>query len=268
MENMNTYTLVIYSHTDFLDILKIQDHYIRKVPNIKKVLFINQTDINLSSFGFDQIIHYNDQLNYTKKVASCLDQAGIQTKYIIFMHDNDILLTQSPDDIHSIIKLMNAHNIDRVDFGHILNSYMGYHDLQPTCVIPYRDDIGCHLHKYIYDQFHYNVNPSIWNTQKYHQLVNSFNYNYRQVECQTVNDWCKYHLNMYRLISDDPVESGYYMVTPVFIYLHITAAGKMLPVANNNVTPWIQSEYEYILANFEITKGFREDAVMNKKKPK
>ena len=60
-------TFVVYSHTDFLDILKVQTYYLNSQISINntynnKVLLINHSDKDISDISpyYDRIIFYDD----------------------------------------------------------------------------------------------------------------------------------------------------------------------------------------------------------------
>jgi hypothetical protein len=108
----SNYTYVIYSHSSYSDILNIQNEYIKNITE-QKILLIDKIDPN-TKYNFDKIIYYDDKLNYTKRLYNCLSQLT-NVKYIIFIHDNDILIKKSDVDLNKLIEIMNTNNIDRLD---------------------------------------------------------------------------------------------------------------------------------------------------------
>ena len=80
---------VIYSNTDYLDILKIQIDFIKDLKN--KTLLINQNDLELSNLyeNFNEVVFYNDSEPYASRLLN-LSKLGYD--YILFIHDIDILI--------------------------------------------------------------------------------------------------------------------------------------------------------------------------------
>lgn len=62
----------VYSHTDFLSILKIQTDYIKKIKDIKIVLFINETaknfDLDYLFNSYDNVYFYDDTYPYASQI--------------------------------------------------------------------------------------------------------------------------------------------------------------------------------------------------------
>lgn len=88
---MKDLALVLYSHSDYSDLWEIAFKKINQFFKIeKKYIFINKINNNQI---YDFIpIYYNDNLNYNKRVAECLNK--INDKYILFLHEDMILYNQ------------------------------------------------------------------------------------------------------------------------------------------------------------------------------
>ena len=61
-------TYIVYSHTEFLDVLLTQTHYLESYDN--KILLINKTDQDLSELysNYKQVIFYDDTLPYASRL--------------------------------------------------------------------------------------------------------------------------------------------------------------------------------------------------------
>ncbi len=61
-------TYIVYSHTEFLDVLLTQTHYLKSYDN--KVLLINKSDEDLSDLysNYKQVIFYDDTLSYASRL--------------------------------------------------------------------------------------------------------------------------------------------------------------------------------------------------------
>jgi translation elongation factor EF-1beta len=106
-------TFVMYSHTEFLDMLEIASDYASNIKN--KVLLINKTNENIDFIlsKFDKVIYYDDNLSYTDKVAETVSK--INTKYILFTHEIDIVLNMDVNVIEKLCQFMELTNVDRID---------------------------------------------------------------------------------------------------------------------------------------------------------
>jgi hypothetical protein len=166
------YTIICYSHTDYLDILNVQNSYLLQYPE-EKILLINENNMKHtqeftnSTSCFRQILYYNDSLNYPKKIYNTLCNINIKNKHIIFLHDNDILIQKKQENIIKIINLMNNHNIHRVDFQNWYHKRAIFDD-----IIPVYDNAS--IRKTLNDDYYYNVNPSIWELKSFLELMNKF----------------------------------------------------------------------------------------------
>lgn len=150
MKQSSLITYVVYSHTDYLRVLDVQSDYIQKCPN--KTLFVNTpTNRELESIEkkYDKVIYYDDTLQYTDRVAQGLQ--SIKSKYILFTHDIDILLSIDLQTIDQLVTLAEQHDIDRIDIKHTpTTEYEQEHDNEVSLVKV--TDINSYM---------YNVNPSI-----------------------------------------------------------------------------------------------------------
>lgn len=230
---------VVYSHTDYLKILEVQSDYIHKCPN--RVLFINTpTGRELQSIEgkYGKVVYYDDTLQYTDRVAQGLE--SIKSKYIIFTHDIDILLSIDLRTIEQLVTLAEEHNIDRIDLKHTpIPEDTHEHDKEVSLVKV--TDVNSYM---------YNVNPSIWKVDAFKDLLNNFkNRNYRNVEDLDVQKFClKY--NMYKAHSDTFLKCGYYNCMSFYTFLHISHAGRLLTLNEDSKTEYGQS-YQDVANEFK-----------------
>lgn len=230
---------VVYSHTDYLKILEVQSDYIQKCPN--RVLFVNTpTNGELESIEakYDEVIYYNDSLQYTDRVAHGLE--NIDSKYILFTHDIDILLNIDLQTIDQFVTLAEEHNIDRIDLKHtpVIEDAHEYNNEVSLIKVT---DVNSYM---------YNVNPCIWKVDAFKDLLSNFkNRSYRNVEDMDVQKFClKY--NMYKAHSNIFLKCGYYNCMSFYTFLHISHAGKMLTVNEDSKTEYGQS-YEDVKDEFK-----------------
>jgi hypothetical protein len=239
------YTYVIYSHSSYSDILNIQNEYIKNITE-QKILLIDKIDPNIK-YNFDKIIYYDDKLNYTKRLYNCLKQLT-NVKYIIFIHDNDILVKKSDIDLNKLIEIMNTNNIDRLDLQDKRDS---------NKKIKFSDEINLIKNEDI-KYYIYNVNPCIYRLDKLIELCNKFDYSYRDVE-EHIQTYTLENLNTYYLNSNKKINGGYFVVTNIFVYLHITHSGYLMPANNheNHLDPFLQAHYEQILSKYKLNRNMR-----------
>lgn len=249
----NTCKYVVYSHTDYLDVLTIQTE---ALPYTDKVLLINKNnkDLNHLYGKYTQVIFYDDSLPYASRLLSleCLS-----AEYILFIHDIDIVVKKNDVHIDLIQKYMSTHSIDRVDLQCRPNWDFSNKDKLTVELGDYKIEL-CeqkNINNYIY-----NVNPSIWKLSVLLDIMNRFKHEtYRTIENDSVMKYClKYKI--YKLYSNNPIKCGWFSCLPFFQFIHITHKGKLLPPLNNRLESHLISEYnkiiEMLMANNTSRKFF------------
>jgi hypothetical protein len=249
-------TYVIYSHTEFLDMLEIASDYASKIKN--KVLLINKTDDDISHIlsKFDSVIYYDDSLPYTNKVSDAVSK--INSKYILFTHEVDIILNVENEIIEKLCDFMEFNNVDRIDLqpngGNEKGIYYKISEKDPI------ESWGCYenIHnpeKELESDYHYlglhtqmgtyvfNVNPSIWKRETYIELFKKFkNRTYRDVEYDDVQEYCSNGgLKVFNLYSNKLLLCGYMNSLPFYKYMHITHYGRLLRFDGSFRTEFEQS---------------------------
>jgi len=238
MENKD-FTFVIYSHSDYVDVLRVQNSYMKKIQ-AKKLLFIDKIVNNEDGEIYDGVYFYNDKINYTKRVLQCLQQANIVTKYIIFIHDVDILIYADESLLSNTIKIMDQYSLDRVDLKCIPNQELDNYNLI--------DSTGNYV---------FNVNPSLWKLSSYLDLLSQYDCDYRSVE-HSVQDYCKQKCKI-KIFTGKDIKAGYYEVLPFFTFLHLSHYGGLLPKDNsiNELPSSLKDEYDKIIETFPFKRPFR-----------
>ncbi len=237
---------IIYSHSSYSDILQIQNDFISDIKE-HKILFIDKINDNIK-YNFDEIIYYDDTLNYTKRVYNCLQM--VQTdKFIVFIHDIDIILNISQNDLQNLVNIMKLHNIDRID--------LQIKDTPKNEIICYNEYIlikNNNINNYIY-----NVNPSIYRFDKFKILMDIFDNSYVNCENMDTQIYSYYNLNTYTLYSKNIIRCGFHNVTNIFTFLHIIKNKELTPTDNNinNLDKHIQEIYDNILQKYNINRTIR-----------
>lgn len=231
-------TIVCYSHTDYTDVLQVQEQFLRMLP-CKKVLIINR--LPQVPIHFDSVVFYDDSLKYSKRIAQSFSQ--LSDEYVLFLHDMDVITHCSIPQIERLIEFMKNKSIDRVD-------------LQYTkCIeeesLPFENVTLTRSHDFIY-----NVNPSIWKRDVLLDIMNKFDKDYRTIENTETQEYCK-RFNIYKLWSPKKISAGYFHVTDLFVFIHLTHGGKLLPIRDNNLEPYLNVIYKGIHLSFSFRREIR-----------
>jgi hypothetical protein len=212
-----SFSFLFYSHTDYKDLWNI----IKKTPIpsfYTKYIALNTNEI-INGF---ETIQYNDSLSYSEKVISILEK--IQTKYIVFIHDVDLLLSFNQNNFENIIQNMEENNIDRLMFGVIAKE--GFSIQTNEYNIGKINNLST-PHFFI----PYDVSPSIWKVSSLLYCMNCVKgVGYRDIETSKIKEICKNEMNIWGFFSHNTNKSYYVIGRPFpgqFQFLHIFAQGKI-----------------------------------------
>jgi len=259
--NKELITPVVYSHTDYYLILKIQTEYFMGLFE-NTTLFINQNYQKHHEHIFEKYnnIHfYKDFLPYASRVLSCLE--NIKTEYILFTHDIDILLHCDNSILEYLTDLMYLNNIDRIDLKHWVPQ-----DGEQIFELDFNINIVQQKNP---NNYIYNVNPSIWKVSTFKKLLGTFsNRTYRNIESYDTQVWLQ-NYDVYKLYTEPMLKCGYYNCVDFYKFLHITHSGKFLPLNKQKITELGQSyedvyeDYVNIVENFDIKSSsmWRKDEI-------
>lgn len=249
---MNDLNYVIYSHSDYSDVLKIQTDYTFGIDN--KILLIDeQFNDNEIISKYKKVLRYDDKLPYSNRLLSLNE---LDFKYILLIHDIDILLSYDNNFISSCVKKMDEMNIDRIDLQYYpphWNPNTNRIDLNfgdKTVKLVKQEDIN---------GFIYNVNPSIWKLKTLINLMENFqNRTYRNIEMLDVQIFLS-KFNVYKLYNNHFLQVGYFKCLDEFVFLHISHTGMFLPKTNNDLPSEIQITYKSIIEKYlqNSNKNFR-----------
>jgi len=174
---MDDCTYLIYTHSDFDDILEITLKRIQKFfasvvvsicTNNASLIDEKYKDI----YNIQHVYEYDDSLTYSQKVASVLER--ISTTYVLFNHDHNILFNDvNVCILRSIMDEMTKNGIDTVRL-----STDGVDD-------PIMDDSS--LLKKNTGPYYFSVSSAIWRTHSIFSLFTKYESStYRNIEyaCQ------------------------------------------------------------------------------------
>lgn len=239
---------IVYSHTSYLDILKIQtDHMIDKGH---LTLLINKNDLDLKHIykEYNRIIFYDDSDTYAKRLLSCIQK--ITDHYFLLIHDIDILIDVDSENIKKFYEFLKHHNYDRIDLKHTRNT-ISSKIIRAHCGDKpsewFESEIKSSYYlDYLIKQDNpqdviYNVNPSIWKRETLIKILENFQHKtYRTIEDMDVQIFCQ-QFNIFKIYSPFPYACGYFECVNPFKFLHISHSGKLLPLNDSFTTVYGQS---------------------------
>lgn len=219
-------TVLFFTHTEYKDLWPcILRNPIPK--KIKQMIAVNESieEIDKNNFVENnfEIISYIDTLSYSEKILNLLKT--IQTPYVCFIHDNDIVQTFHEEAFHEILDCLDSHKIDRLMFGIIAKDNA---DIQHE-----HFHIG-RINEKTTPHFitPYDVGPSIWRVSAFQKAMDCVKgVGYREIETSVIQEFCKTHCNMWGFFSHPKQKSCYVIGRPfpeVFQFLHLCVRGKLL----------------------------------------
>jgi hypothetical protein len=242
---------VFYTHTDYADIMDVQIGMTKHIKN--KYLLVNANNEEKYK-DFEKVIIYNDELPYSQRLLTLLNQ--IDDEFILFMHDNDIFIEADDMILNKCIELMKLSNLDRVDFQIGGPMFKEHHTLIEIdeCKKYYlsrNTNPNCYI---------YNVNPSIWRVSILKNILNTFSmHGYRDIENPEVQKYCVDNdFKIYKLMGDSSMYSTPFTILPFFQFIHITHKGKLLPIDDNRLDSKLKIDYANIVNTFKLIEGTRE----------
>jgi hypothetical protein len=229
------FSFVVYTHSDYFDILPIQLEYVKKVLGTTYPLYVFSNS-NFPGCEYPTIL-YDDQLPYASRILSCLHV--VTTDYVVVMHENDIILSMNSEVICSLPNIMSSHNIDSVTLKHEPRGSA------PVPVIPELSLVA----KY---EYFFCVQPTLWNKSRLIELFSTFpDKIYRKIEDDDVQAYMVKHYKAYALCSTKSIPTVWYNVAPEYKFIHLTSRLLLLPCSKrNNLDPYIQSQHEYIFTKY------------------
>ena len=241
-------SLIIFSHSDYSYLWPIIEECIQKIPQLTPIFVCNKTDINKPN-GFTKYIEYDDKLCYsqrwTKDILPYIDE-----KYILVVHDVQLIVNCDINFIHKIIQIMVENRIDRCS----LNVFNGKH------IVENYNIKLCHLNSaYGNTLTPYDVCPAIWKTDSFKKLFNTFpNETYKISELnEELQIFCRNNLRCFGLQKTN--EKIYYCLgRPYFECFKIV----FITIKNELVFPVevymdMKNEFLYFLEKYKLTEKIK-----------
>ena len=245
---------VVYSHSSFIDILKIQIDYLKDKG--KNILLINKNDDDLAEIysSFNEVIFYDENLTYGNRVLSCITK--ISHEYFIFIHDNDILIHIDKEAVSRMFNFLKINNFDRVDFQ-LAYDYDSLHSHEHETNDLYF--IKSSNSDTTAKGYPYNVNPSIWKKDTFIDIMTKFGFrDYRTIEHPDTQNYVV-NFNIFKLFSNEKYYCGYFTCLKPFVYLHITHSQRFLQLNSLPKESYsdIENEYHKIIEKYNLKTNKR-----------
>lgn len=240
----------IYSHSDYFDILKIQLDYLKTIFNddskYEVYLFLNKAYDDTKY----KVIIYDESLAYMSRILHCIKQ--IEGPYFIISHENDILIRFDEKGMNRLIEVAKEHNIDYIDLKHDALSSAEIEVSDTLSISKKRED----------DPYTFSHQPSIRNKESAIKLYSKFagkKYGL-EAEGEEVQEYMKTQ-KVYTLVSKRPMQSLFFMVSPEYCFMHITQAGTLFPLRDDNgLDPSIQEQHTSIYAKYLSASNRKQSA--------
>jgi hypothetical protein len=211
-------SFLFLSHSDNSDLWLYLSKIISKISYSYKIYIAIEEDVECRLNTFHGILRYDDTLTYDQKLITLFNK--ISSKYIVLIHDNDLLIEFDNDLFKNLINTMETKNIDRCIFGVAANA--------GPCIYQLSDeDSICRINNIesLHFRTPYDVGPSVWNKQSFLNALETIpNTSYREIEDSPIQDYCKNKLNIYGFVTHKSIKSYYVVGRPFyykFQFLHI-----------------------------------------------
>ena len=167
------------------------------------------------------------------------------------------------NELHCFLKRYDFDRVDlkhtgNIDKSHIYGSKQlkGYSDWSVIDTIS--DDTSIYLIKQDNpSDYIYNVNPSIWKTKSFLEIMESFpDKDYRTIEDMDVQNFSSKY-SIFKIYSKEKKECGHFDCIKEFIFFHITHNGNFVPLVNYSTVHgqsyWeFKDKYEKIVDNYNL----------------
>jgi len=232
--------IVCYSHSDYLDILNVQQTFLQQYTNPKYLCYNKNFETEL----FDKVLVYDDKLKYSKKLEQCLLQ--IQNEpFILFVHDMNIFVNMDTSILEKMVQIMKYQNIDRFDLRN--------NEKIPTILVEGENGL---VELPRTEDYRYDVCPSIWKLESLLNILHKFDKCYRTIECKEVDMFVNDY-KIYQIASKQTIQSAYFLLSRWFVYIHMTSCGKLIPKHNNGMCEELNTVYSNILNSFPFSRGMK-----------
>lgn len=257
--------ILIYTHSDVFDVLKIQMDYFNKLFNntdqdiylLCNAPYTYENETNKNTFKYKTIL-YDDKLPYYSRILQCIQQ--IDVSHFIITHENDILIKFDKDAIYKMVNIMKEKSIDSINLKHANNTVKDEPKYTPE--IQVTDTLYISKMKND-DNFVFCIQPRIWNKESAIKLFSTYpDTTYRASELENIQQYMKAHQNTYITHSKNFLVGLLMDVIPEYCYLHMTISAQFWEYdkEDSKLDPILKKEHELIFNKYVINsaRGYKK----------
>jgi len=228
-------TYLIYTHTEYIDVLDLTLKRLKKYFPIEVSICSDNariiSDTYKQNYSIKDIYEYDDTQVYGSKLLSVIEK--IQTEYILFNHDVNILYDYvNKDIINTILKRMETNNIDTVR-------------LSTSGVEKKRINETDLLHEILPGETYFmTVQPTIWRRDTLLKFCKKFsNIVYRDFELGETQKYASTLKNYYIHTKKDQHITCNYYLSEYYPCMHSIYRGKWNIIQNPKEIHDLAEEY-------------------------
>lgn len=216
------FSILIYTNSAYSYLWPIIRDYCNKYfCNLKVYIGTNKQILN-----FARELIYDEKDNYTKRLLTLFEQ--IDEKYLLFIHDVDILINLNLNILPEYLECIEMNNIDRLSLG-VFNQ-------NNNEIIKHKNIQICNIGNINSKNFitPYDVAPSIWNLKSLTTFFKNFSTSNYDLEFNpNAQNYFKQFMKSYGIQKNENINLVYhrgFVYCEDFNFLHITIKGKALPL--------------------------------------
>lgn len=118
---MYNFSHILYSHSDYDNVWEVWKHQLDKyLPNSRVHMFVDEFSLQ-ETYPYN-IVLYQDSLQYTDRVISCLDKLTDDEEVVIYQHE-DMFLYDMPDitTLNQLAELVRIEDVDLIRLVRVVN---------------------------------------------------------------------------------------------------------------------------------------------------
>ena len=219
--NLEDIIILLYSHTDYHDVLVACIGRINKYfPSAKLCLCINNKNLIVDACNnvkFNYIHEYDEKLTLYSRIIPLL--SIIKENYLIFNMDNNILIDYVDISLLSnSIKTIKQNNIDQLRFS-----------CSGEPFVPDASLVKDNMFR-IEKQYYMSVQPAIWKRESILDIATNFKeHQYRCSECSEIQSYvCNKYISFCSLTVNDIKVEHQKTVSKIYPVYHVITYGRWI----------------------------------------
>lgn len=213
--------LILFSHSDYSYLWPIIEEKIILLTDLNPIFISNNTELEKPT-GFINYLEYDANNCYSERWQNILPK--IESKYIIVVHDVNLIINHDSDKIKELLTLIDNNNIDRCSLNVFKNNHSIKGETIEICDLNSPNTISKLF-------IPFDVSPSIWKKESFLKIWLKFQVEtYRNSELnESLQQFCRTNLKCYGLNKTNE-KIHYCLGRPYygwFKILHITIKGEL-----------------------------------------